>query len=473
MRTRILVVLMLLSMVLAGSAKGSEGGLSVSLLPPNPGSIPDPIPRFGEQPLLVLLVDFPDLAGRFDGQDWERYFFENDGFADFFREASYGKLIYAEQESSIVGAKGDKDARVNAYIRLPEDIDYYANGQYGYDMNAFPRNNGGVVRDALVELDEVGFDFSPYANPDSGMVENLVVIFAGLNYMYTGNAYTSLEATAYRLADAGLGGEYVSRGGQRFNNYTICPELYMDGGISRLGLCAHEHGHGLGMYDLYNTTWATTGVGFMDLMGYGLYGADRSGSMPFLPSAVTKEWLGWSDASEYLEGTRTVWLYPAEYINSSIRLYPRGDPTSKEYFLLENRQPMGFDANWEQAGLCPGLLIWHIDENITDQYAGVNRVNAQGCVPGADCPAHPGVVLVEADGNYDMLTGFNLGECDDTWTVGQTWDDVSTPSARLWDGSASRLAVSVVAEYSGILTLAIDVQPLLLNNSIFLPVISR
>ncbi len=475
MRTRMLVFLLLLSMVVPGSAEGSGRGLTSSQLPPDPGSISNPIPRLGDQPLLVLLVDFLYLPGRFDGRDWEAYFFDAGGFVDFFWKASYGQLRYSAQKTAIVGAMGEKDAMVDAYIRLPNRITYYANGQYGYDMDAFPRNNGGVVYHALLELDRMGFDFSPYANPYSGMVENLVVIFAGLNYMYTGNAYTSLEATAYRLADAGLGGEYVSRAGQRFNNYTICPELYSDGGISRVGLCAHEHGHGLGMYDLYNTAWTTTGVGLMDLMGYGLYGADWSGSIPFLPSVVTKEWLGWSEPVEYLEGTRTVWLYPAEEYNDFIRLYPRGDPTSDEYFLLENRQPRGFDAGWEQAGLCPGLLIWHVDRSIVSQYATVNQVNAQGCAAGVDCPAHPGVVLVEADGNYDMLTSSNLGECDDTWTAGRTWDDVSTPSARLWDGRASRLAVTVLGFYkdSDILELAIDVQPLSLDYSLFLPVITR
>ena len=464
-------LLLLFAAVLSGPASARSMPPVPPRQPPTPDSLPDPIPESGDQPLLVVLVDFPDLPGTLNGSDWVDYFFGLGGFADYFREISYNQLSYAALNGDIVGADGRLNDAIDAYVRLPNPITYYANGQYGYDMTAFPHNNGGVVRDALHALESAGFNFAPYAT--NGMVENLVVIFAGVNYGYTGDPYGSLEATAYRLADAGLNEEFITSGGQRFNNYTFCPELYASGGISRVGLCAHEHGHGLGMFDLYNTFWSTTGVGLVDLMGYGLYGADQSGAAPFHPGALTKEWLGWSFPITLLEGTYTITLDPAEQSDDFIRLHPRANPASNEYFLLENRQPTGFDAGWQEAGLCPGLLIWHIDRSIASQYAVVNRVNAQGCPVGYDCPAHPGVILVEADGNYDMLNGTDRGECQDTWMVGQTWDDASIPSARLWNGSTSHLSVSVLAEAGGVLTLAIEMQAVHLDYSAFLPLVTR
>lgn len=472
-RLHLLSLLLLLAAALPGPASARSLPPGPPGNPPSPVSITDPIPIRGDQSLLVVLVDFPDLPGTLNGTAWVNYFFNLGGFADYFREVSYNQLNYDAANGDIVGADGLLNEAIDAYVRLPNPITYYANGQYGYDMTSFPQNNGGVVRDALQALENAGFDFSPYANAIGGMVENLVVIFAGANYGYTGDANGSLEATAYRLADAGLGGEFVSSGGQRFNNYTFCPELYGFGGISRVGLCAHEHGHSLGMYDLYNTSWSTTGVGFMDLMGYGLYGADLSGSVPFQPGAVTKERLGWSLPSTLPASTYIIMLDPAEQSDDIIRLYPRADPGSGEYFLLENRQPVGFDSGWEDAGLCPGLLIWHVDRNIVDQYDDANLVNTQYCADGDDCPPHPGVVLVEADGNYDMLNSANRGECEDTWMVGQTWDDASIPSSRLWNGGASHLSVTVLAESGGVLTLDIEVQAVYLEYNFFLPVVTR
>jgi immune inhibitor A len=406
-----------------------------------PGAVEHPIPRMGDQKLLVALVDFPDKPGLFTGQDWYEFFFGAEGFDAYFREASYNQLRYTGDIVGMVGSTPVTNSTMTAYVRLTNPISYYANGMYGYDVSpgAFPRNHGGVVMHALQALDSAGFDFAPYADPATNQVYNLVVIFAGSTYRYTQDPNNSLEATAYRLFWAG-GGTYASSGGQLFDDYTFCPDqrFNQSGLIAYVGVCAHEHGHALGMSDLYDFSYTTSGAGNFDIMAYGAFGA-TAGQRPFHFGAFSKEFFGWMTPTVAAPETNTYLIGPSETEASFLRLYPNGNTSSPEYFLLENRQPIGFDQDWSSANLCPGLVIWHVDQNIVQNYPYL--VNTLASAGG---PPHQGVIVVEADGGSDMITPpVNYGECGDTWTVGQTWNANSTPNSNLWDGSLSNLAVTV------------------------------
>jgi M6 family metalloprotease-like protein len=421
---------------------GTFGGYGIQ-------SIEDPVPATGNQELLVILVDFPDRQGIFTGQEWWQFFFGLDGFADYFEEISYNQLRLT---GDIVGMNGYTPVFNSdgvAYVRLPNSITFYADGQRGVG-SVFPRNIDGVVYHALQALDGAGFDFSPYANPATDKVENLVVVFAGRNYAYARDPNNSLQATAYSLVHTA--GRYTSTGGQFFENYTFCPEQrgFTDSGtMANIGICAHEHGHGMGALDLYDFSALTSGAGRFSLMAYGAYGATE-GQRPFHPGPFSKELIGWITPTVASLGTHVVTLDPAESGASFIKMYPNGNADSLEYFVLENRQALGFDVDWTGVGLCPGLVIWHIDQDIVQRYP--YYVNSLPMVGG---PPHQGVIVVEADGGFDMITPpMSYGECSDTWTVGQTWDVNSAPSSGLWDGSDSQLAVTVLDESGGSVVLA-------------------
>jgi immune inhibitor A len=452
-----------------------EGRLGISTVPqPDFGiqAIGNPIPRKGDQKLLVILADFPDKAGIFTGQAWRQFFWGAGGFADYFKEISYNQLRYTTI-GDVVGISGTVPVTNSvsvAYVRMPNPITYYADGSFGF-YGQFPRNNAGVVYNALQALDTAGFDFSPYANPTTKEVENLIVIFAGRSHGYTRDPVNSLEATAYSLTDA-AGSKYTSQGGQTFDNYTFCPEQtnypgYPDQ-IARIGICMHEHGHALGIPDLYDLSYTTSGVGKFDSMGYGLYGA-TDGLRPFHLSTFSKEFAGWITPTVFLSGTYVITLGPAEAGANFIKLYPHSDPSSNEYFLLENRQPLGFDQDWQSVNLCAGLVIWHVDQNIVQNYSDSDTVNTLASAGG---PPHQGVIVVEADGRFDMIKPPpNYGECSDTWTVGRTWDNTSTPNSRLWSGADSKLSVSVLSADSGSVTLGITVQALTIRS--YLPMIPK
>jgi immune inhibitor A len=221
------------------------------------------------------------------------------------------------------------------------------------------------------------------------------------------------------------------------------------------------------MLDLYDLSNITSGTGRFDAMSYGAYGS-ATGARPFHFSAFSKEFVHWITPTVFISGSHFVSLQSAENTTSFIKLYPNGDASSNEYFLLENRRPIGFDQDWLSARLCAGLVIWHVDQTIVEDYP--NKVNTLASAGG---PPHQGVIVVEADGRFDMLKPpINYGQCSDTWTVGQTWDANSSPNSRLWDGTDSRLSVAELSETSGSMTLLITVGDSTLTK-IYLPLVQR
>ncbi|UCH84309.1 MAG: T9SS type A sorting domain-containing protein, partial [Candidatus Latescibacterota bacterium] len=97
----------------------------------------------------------------------------------------------------------------------------------------------------------------------------------------------------------------------------------------------------------------------------------------------------------------------------------RNNPAT-EYWLVENRQPVGFDTNLPGSG----LLIWHVDEEVLRSALGNSGGSSGNTVRG--------LVLEEADGLGHLLqdpgTTGNEGDDGDPWpgSTGNTAFDTST-----------------------------------------------
>ena len=94
-----------------------------------------------------------------------------------------------------------------------------------------------------------------------------------------------------------------------------------------------------------------------------------------------------------------------------------------EYFLVENRQPIGSDAGLYGGG---GLLIWHVDA--ADQTGGPFELRPRG------------VELEQADGWDDLLFGFNRGDDGDPYpgTMNKTlFNGLSIPGSDGHDGPST------------------------------------
>jgi len=191
--------------------------------------------------------------------------------------------------------------------------------------------------------------------------------------------------------------------GVRIKEAIIMPQTDSQDGmiVDPLGVYLHEFGHFLGLPDLYCTApiCLLDGVGKWSLMGDGLYNVDPStctqngciyGSSPAHLDAWSKYFLGWVVPEEiYGDGIQRT-LPPVENYSQVIKLRASSS-TDKEYFLLENRQKIGFDVGLPGSG----LLVWLIDESVISQKMASNTINNN--------IYRPGVKLIEADGDWNLL----------------------------------------------------------------------
>ena len=105
------------------------------------------------------------------------------------------------------------------------------------------------------------------------------------------------------------------------------------------------------------------------------------GDIPAHPSAWCKVQQGWATVTNVTSRAARSSLPDVKTSRNVHRLWKDG-AGGPEYFLLENRQRTGYDA--ELPG--DGLLIWHIDDN----------------QPGNTDENHYKVGLVQADGERDL-----------------------------------------------------------------------
>jgi hypothetical protein len=110
-----------------------------------------------------------------------------------------------------------------------------------------------------------------------------------------------------------------------------------------------------------------------------------------------------------------------------LRLWKNGT-TGNEYFLLENRQQIGFDASLPGGG----LLVWHVD-------------NAQQTNTDEN---HYKVALMQADGKRDLEHNANRGDAGDPYpgsSNNRTFNAASNPNSKSYAHSDSCVVVTGIS----------------------------
>lgn len=178
---------------------------------------------------------------------------------------------------------------------------------------------------------------------------------------------------------------------------------------------AHEFGHGLGLPDLYDTSFLITpgqnpaedgaGVGAWSLMGWGAHGwKGDDGPNPL--DAWSREQLGWlGQGNERLvEVEANGEAFSVEDLHREGIIYKVLLPDG-EYLLLEQRDLSSYYNHSQPAA---GLLVWHIrpqaGDNSEEQHKLVELVCADGR-DALDAWAH--------DPAYCAVHGGNLGDGTD------------------------------------------------------------
>ena len=372
--------------------------------------------------------------------------------------------FYRENSFGVVSVTTPIKPSDIAWVKVDHPYSYYSqwDGVHDNGFGPYPHNAQGLVIDALSKAYEVlqaqGKDFSVYAGAD-GKVPNVFIIHAGSGAEWSGTPEL-IWSHAWALSDDpmwGARGSTFTIGGATFDHYSMEPEVGGDltaylGAVSgpfpaTVGVYAHEFGHVLGLPDIYDIFYGSEGAGNYSLMSGGSWlrypnAVLFNGNSPAHLDAWSKMQMGFLKEGVNLEtilGPGHYKLYPAATGNEpgQIKAYRYNVPGSRgtEYFLLENRQQVGFDQGFARNGApagiysqSHGLLVWHIDDNLNaaTDISSTSAINNEPNVSpkwsenmfnngftGPNGWDHYAVGVVQADGKFELERGYNRGNPGD------------------------------------------------------------
>mgnify|MGYP003407608537 CR=1 FL=1 len=377
-------------------------------------------PVTGECRSLVILMQYRDLYLKKTKEDFEALFnsigYKTDGATgsvrDFYQFASQGQLDYI---SDIYGP----------YTSLHPMKYYGANISYG-GGDSHPLE---LCIEAIKNLPK-DINYSLYDNNNDGLIDNVHIIFAGYGEEAGASSYAIWSHEyPYRI---NLNNEI----GYSFASYSCTPELRGNNGtkISNIGVICHELGHALGAMDYYDTNYEIggryTGTGQWDIMADGSWNNDGKTPPNFNPY-VRSTVFGWNKQIT-LESEEDIIIPTIELsdINKSV-IYRINTENDGDYFLLENRQKIGFDS----AIPGEGLIIYHVHPEI-DRYTATNTINS----------THPQCFYPVCASGSDPSTKYygyiNSSSCPFPGSKNKVaFSPLSSPAMLAWDGSYPKLSL--------------------------------
>jgi immune inhibitor A len=359
-------------------------------------------PLRGTLRVIVVLVQFSDHAFGSTAAHFNDLFFStgvmpHGSVKEYYRDVSGGLVDIAGE---VVGP-----------FTLPQTLAWYANGNFGIGRpSGTPRANI-MAQDAATAANP-SVNFGLYDNDGNGFVDAFIVVHSGSGGEQTGNS-GDIWSHKWTLPSA------MAADGKQIFAYLTIPQ------DAKLGVCAHELGHLLfGFPDLYDTDNTSEGIGNWCLMAGGSW--NGGGDIPSHPSAWCKASQGWVSVNN-ITGSSTLSIQDVKTARSVHRLWKSG-AGGNEYFLLENRQRVGFDAGLPG----DGLLIWHIDET----------------QPGNTDENHYKVALVQADNKRDMELEHNRGDAGDPYPGDSTngsFSSGSAPNSNSYTNQATCVSVTQIS----------------------------
>lgn len=368
--------------------------------------------------LCVIIIDFSDNQlpwGNVNGTAaiFDSILFGNNNptgsMTDYYTEVSYGQIYVT--------------GKCYGPFRMPELYSYYVGNDNG--LSRGPE----LAADAAQAADGV-INYTDHGTPGLAM-HGLTIIHAGPGAESGVTGIWSHKASMSATHD----GVYIA-------DYIMNPEEVPGGGLSPIGVFCHEFGHTLGWADFYDIAYnpGSSGLGGWCLMASGSYnGGSQRPSHPCGWNKVLRNWL----APVTLQGNRhQVEIAPLETTPVLYRLTP--DPTYPavtEEFLVENRQPYGFD----EALPGHGMLIYHLDKSR----------------PGNTNPYAYYLGVVQADGNWSLNFGGSRGDGGDPYpgtTDNRNVHAFSYPNTHLNTGDTTEIGVWNISDSDSLMYADLDVS---------------
>jgi len=373
---------------------------------------------------IAILVKFSDKPSQVQAVFFDSLLYGATGHTlrNYYNEVTYDSLdIVTVNFPSSMG-----------WMDAPQSYSYYTNGNNGF--GAYPQNAQKLAEDAINAVNSV-VDFSDYDNDGDGYVDALFIIHAGPGAEYTGNPNDIWSHQWATYSPMLVDGVYAYV-------YSTEPEYWLSPGDMTCGVYAHEAGHSMfGLPDLYDYGYDSRGLGDWSLMAFGSWNGPL-GSSPAHPDAWSRWKMGYATKVNITSDTNSFNIWAVEDTSKVYTLWTDGI-SSTEYFLVENRQRIGYDTYLPGDGLC----IYHIDE--------VKTGNNDQWYPGGDPLQHYKVALEQADGLWDLEQNFNSGDGGDPFPGienRRNFDSSSTHNTNCYNGKRSFIAVKNISNSNSMMT---------------------
>ncbi len=378
---------------------------------------------------IVILVQFTDNQMDSGSVATQTYQFDSVLFSDdyhnptgsmtdFYLENSYGNFIVT----------GD----IFGPYTMPWTYQWYVNDDYGTSRGRL------LAADAVMAVADSVPNWRKYDANGDGYCDGLIIIHAGPGAEEGG--------IADRIwSHKGNISPMITHDGVKISAYTMNPEEF-GGDTSPIGVFCHEFGHVMGLPDLYDIYYAvgSNGLGDWSIMASGSYNGNARTPSHFTAwSKAEMEFLTYQEIDENVRNAE----FPCSELNPVAYRLQNDHSSCYEFWVVENRQQVGFDVGLPSSGLC----IYHVDRH----------------APGpSNCdPNWYHVALEQADGKNDLAFGGSYGDAGDVWpgsTGAREFHDLTVPNTHtnipgpFNNDATTRIGIWNISDSDSIMTADLD-----------------
>ena len=314
----------------------------------------------------------------------------------------------------------------------PIDIPY--NATY-----AKSTTNAQTLVSAALNAADDSVDYSIYDTDNDGTVDMVFFVFSGGGSNFSSNDSNLIWPHASTVVG-------VKLDGVNFGRYACSTELYgrvASKVIDGIGTICHEFSHVLGLADLYDTDYASSGgtsvhPSTWDVMAGGSY--FNKSKTPCGFNLYERMALGFATPQLISEEGR-VELTDLQKSNQGARI---NSGTADEFFLLESRA----NTRWDAYLPGEGLLVWRVDSTNVDVWEN-NRVNVN--------PSHNYFELLRA--TPKVTSGSTSNSDGDPFPgTGNVTEltNATSPSLRSWTGRSCPYVLGDISAASGTVSFTVS-----------------